>query len=70
MDIDLKITLTNGREVKYISSDFPTVDACQEQILQAVDNDTNSLTINEPDGSRTVLSTRHIVTVNITRADG
>jgi hypothetical protein len=68
MKIDLVFTLSAGIPYRNQTSDYATLDDCKKQIVNLMGCDVGSLTLNEPDGGKTILAARHVVSVRLTPA--
>ncbi|MFG1963106.1 hypothetical protein [Nonomuraea sp. NPDC049028] len=63
MHIDLKFTVTTGVQYAQRTSDFASLDECKQRLATLVGQENGTLTFDQPDGSRVILATRHIVAV-------
>lgn len=68
MTIDLTFTLSTGGDYKQSTSDFPSIDACRQQLVGLVGHGAETITFTAPDGSMILLPSRHIVAVALTAA--
>lgn len=63
MNIDLKFTVTNGVQYAQRTSDFVSLNECKERLATAVGQENGTLTFDQPDGSKVIIASRHIVAV-------
>lgn len=70
MHIALTFTLSTGGDYKNPTSDFATLDECKQRLAHLVGQGASTLAFDEPDGSKTVIATRHIVALEIAPAGG
>lgn len=63
MNIDLKFAVITGVQYAQRTSDFASLDACKERLAALVGDGNGSITFDQPDGSRVILASRHIVAV-------
>jgi hypothetical protein len=65
MNIEITFTLSSGGKYQQITSDFATLDACQQEIAGLLRQETGSITFSQPNGSLTAVAIRHVVGVDI-----
>jgi|GEM_PF-6881487 len=68
MQIDVIFTLSTGGKYTNRTSDFETVADCHQQIAVLMAQETGTITVNQPAGTKAVLAIRHIVALELAPA--